>query len=47
MAILMMNLLVGILSEKLSEVYAQKIISSYKKLLEIIIENETLSTLFS
>jgi hypothetical protein len=41
--ILMMNLLVGILSEKLAEIMESKTISSYKLLLGLCIENETLS----
>jgi len=42
----MMNLLVGILSEKLGDIMATRVISSYRLLLEICIENETLSSLF-
>lgn len=43
LTILMLNLLVGILSEKLAEIYALQTISSYKLLLDICIENETFS----
>jgi hypothetical protein len=42
----MLNLLIGILSEKLGDVVANKTISSYRLLLEICIENETFSRLF-
>jgi hypothetical protein len=44
--ILMLNLLVGILSEKLGDVVANKTISSYRLLLQICIENEIFSMLF-
>jgi len=44
--ILMMNLLVGILSEKLGDIMATRVISSFRLLLEICIENETHSSLF-
>lgn len=44
--VLMMNLLVGVLSEKLSDIMASKTISSYKLLLGLCIENETLSKHF-
>lgn len=45
MTILMLNLLVGILSEKLGDIMEKKIINSYKSLLERCIENETFSIL--
>jgi hypothetical protein len=44
--ILMLNLLVGVLSEKLGEIVSKKTISSYKLLLQICIEAETLASLF-
>ena len=44
MTIMMLNLLVGILSEKLADIVANKIISSYKLLLEIGMRTERPST---
>ena len=46
MTILMLNLLVGILSEKLGEIMSKRVISSYKLLLGVCIETETLRRLF-
>jgi hypothetical protein len=43
MAIVMMNLLVGILSEELSKIIESKTVSNYKLLLGLCIENETLT----
>jgi len=42
----MLNLLIGILGEKLGDIITNKTISSYRLLLCICIENETLSSLF-
>jgi hypothetical protein len=47
LTILMLNLLVGILSEKLGEIVAIQTISSYRVLLEIVIQNETFCRLMS
>jgi hypothetical protein len=46
LTILMLNLLVGILSEKLSEVIATKTISTYKLLLSNCIDFELLKGVF-
>lgn len=43
----MLNLLIGILSEKLGDIMSNKTISSYRLLLDICIKNETLSNLFT
>jgi hypothetical protein len=43
LTILMLNLLVGILSEKLAEIVAMQTISSYRLLLDICIDHETFS----
>lgn len=43
MAIVMMNLLVGILSEELTKILESKTVSNYKLLLGLCIENETLT----
>jgi hypothetical protein len=46
MTILMLNLLVGILSEKLGDIMSNKVVSDFKLLLDICIESETFSSLF-
>ena len=46
MTILMLNLLVGILSEKLGDIITNRIISENKLLLDLCIENETFSRFF-
>lgn len=43
MAIVMMNLLVGILSDELASIMEKKTVSNYKLLLGLCIENETLT----
>ena len=46
MTILMLNLLVGLLSEKLGDIVANKTISSYRLLLGGLIEQENLKGIF-
>jgi hypothetical protein len=46
MTVLMLNLLVGILSEKLGDIITNRVVSEYKLLLDLCIENETFSRFF-
>ena len=46
MTVLMLNLLVGILSEKLGDIITNRTISEYKLLLDLCIDNETFSRFF-